>query len=409
MNEREFYHHIKDGEFAFVDYPLQGISALYSHGTEVQDKISDKFINKLTDRGYSKVTLPQSVPETFISHLHKKGLFIAKNENREFYLSGSMEMQATSLAKTMVLSHKDLPLRFFSKSTVYRECDSSSLIKSPEYISYELNSYFNTKTEAEDEMVNTGKIAESWLTELNIPFVAVKAKPESDSPIVLYVYFPFSGSFGTIFWGGVVGKKYSEKVNFKYHGSDNKQHLPYQYNAGFTGRILSAYLANNSDKHGFVLKPSVSPSEILVPRDYKNPINSHNDNQVENFPFSVTEARVSGRQNLINKFGSMGLPILLENGKHEIRLTQRNSMTSRWVNQQDLTQTAQHHLYLAETTTIANSISIHTINDVDETVHLEKNTVYNIPISAVNKFQQLGLKTIGYVDQENVYMVLKKY
>lgn len=401
MNERDFYHHIKEGEFAYIGYPLQGVNALYPHGAEVQERIANKFVKELTSSGYLKVALPQSVPEAFVNHLHRKGLFVAKNEKRGFFLSGSMEMQATTLAKTMVNSHKDLPLRLFSRSTVYRECDPSSLIKGPEYTSYELNSYFSTRKEAENEMASMENLAKKWLTDLNIPSIAVRSKPDNNSPVVLYAYFPFSESFGSIYWGGVVDKKYSDIVDFNFHGSDNKKHRPSQYNGGFTSRILAAYLANNSDQHGFILQPSISSAEVLVPRNQEG--------RVENLPFSIIKARVDGREGLISKFGSMGIPILLNNGKHEVNVTQRTSMTSSWISPQDLVQTTRQYLHSAETAGSTRPIPIQVIKSDDEVISPAKNVVYVAPISFVEKLQKFDLKTIGYVDQENAYLVLRKY
>ncbi len=409
MNERDFYHHIKEGEFAFIGYPLQGISALYPHGAEVQERIANKFVGGLTEKGYLKVTLPQSVPETFVNHLHRKGLFVASNENREFFLSGSMEMQATTLARTMVNSHRDLPLRLFSRSIVYRECDPSSLIKGPEYTSYELNSFFSTREEAESEMVSIERLAKRWLTELNIPSIAVRSKPDGNSPVVLYAYFPFSESFGSIYWGGVVDKKYSEIVDFNYHGSDNKKHRPSQYNGGFTSRILAAYLANNFDQHGFVLQPSVSSAEVLIPRSQENHKINSTGNQFDNLPFSVIKARVDGRKSLVSKFGSMGIPVLLDNGKHEVSVTQRVSMDSRWVDPKDLVQVTRQCLHSAETARTPSPIPIQYIESIGDFESPAKDTVYMVPISSVGKLQELDLKIIGYVDQEKAYMVLRKY
>ncbi|MBU1051304.1 MAG: hypothetical protein KJ718_01985 [Nanoarchaeota archaeon] len=400
MQESKFYWHIHNGEYAIVSYPLQGISILLPHGKRILSNIEEGIYTQLSSLDYQLIDFPEAVPSEFTDHLIKRYLFETKNLKRSFFLSGSCEMQSAYTAKHLVYSYRDMPLKFYSKTTVHRENNTSAMIKDIEYTSFELNAFFASMKEAISEKEDVNKIIANQLQILEIPFISVNQLQDQNGPTVFYVFFPFSESFGSVFWSSVVGVKYTQALDFQFRNSADKIIHPIQFNAGFTSRILAAYLANHSDEQGFLLQPHISPADVLISKEPGQ--------KYDSIRFRKKAITSKGYRTLKSKFLSMGIPIMLYQGQHEINVTYRRSLDSEWVRPENLDDNLYQYLnnQQGNTAQLGPIVICATDNFSDQT---NKKIIYKVPFNKEQEWINGGMKKLGYLDPNNLAFVAKKY
>jgi len=161
MDKMSFYSLLKKAEIVIPDFPLQGISILPPYGKGILDNLESAIKSRFLDLNYEQVGFPESIPHSFVEHLKKKGLFQGGNEFRNFYLSGSAEMQAAFTAGYLVRTYRHLPLKLYSKIKVHREIRPTTLIRDIEYRSYELNSFFPSYDESWEELATVNKVIQN--------------------------------------------------------------------------------------------------------------------------------------------------------------------------------------------------------------------------------------------------------
>ncbi len=222
--------------------------------------------------------------------------------------------------------------------------------------------------------------------------------------------FPFSSTFGSLFWSNIVGTKYADLLEFTFHGKDNKRHAPVQVNGGLTSRILSAYLAHHQDDIGFVLDPRHSPYDILTSKlDDKL-----SDTQMQRMfqELGVHSKSMRGkRSEVISKFTAMGTPLLAEQGRSEINITRRSDLQSQWATEDNLREILIEQLQgKATDNNNVPQIEIEALSQPLPGIEMySPEKVYVIDKEYEEALQTAGLKRIGYFDEQQAGYVCRKY
>lgn len=344
MKSLEFYQAIREGEFVETSFPVRGTNAFYPHGKALLTNIETKIHDKLKVIPYESVELPEIVPAALVAHLREQTLFKVENSARLFYLAGSAEMQSAFLGKHLAKTYRDLPLLLFSRSKVRREGDTTSLIYDLEFISNEFNFFYCSPEEARNDWNNMHNLFSGALEQLHIPHVSVSQGEENRSPKILFAYYPFSKTFGSVFWSNILSETYVQSTDFTFQTKKNTVAWPVHLNGGFTSRMLGTYLANHEDAYGFILDSNITPYDVLLPRDYEESKNGRFVQTIASLEFKKRKAMVNNHEQLNKKFAAMGIPVLVEEGKHEIGITTRKSLNKQWINPDDTRQVIYTYL-----------------------------------------------------------------
>ena len=402
MTQSDFYGLVRRAEISNTQYPLQGVYLLLPNGTKILRNIERVLFSSYYSEGYDEVELPTAVPEQFVSHLDTKDLLRVKNTYRQFVLSPSSEVQSLLALSSLAKTSADLPLKFISKSLVFRENDSTSLIKSVEFLSYELHGFFNSHNEADSERMKADSVFDTLTERLGIPTISVTENPTS-GPYKKISFFPFSQMYGTIYWSSVLGTKYTS--NFKtLTNTKGIESAPIQLNVGITNRMLATYLANHMDDKGFMLDREIAPYDVFIPMlkdvDDKNKIILESLKK-EGFTYRYDSSKK--RSNAFSKFYALGVPLMICAGKEQLQIAPRTGEPI-WIDYKDLSNVMCRILNLR------NEKKIQRIKPVDAELLPDKNmtSVFRVHISNEKKFSDT-MKRLGYLDSEHAAYVHRKY
>lgn len=246
---------------------------------------------------------------------------------------------------------------------------------------------------------------------MGIPFIVVSQGKALESPTIFLTCFPFSNTFGSLFWSNIVGTKYTDLLDFTFHGKDNQRHKPVQLNGGLTSRILSAYLAHHQDDEGFILDPSLSPYKILTSEIDEKAGSSEMLRIVKELGLASKTVR-GGRRDVMSKFTAMGTPLLAQQGKREINLTKRNGLQSEWVTEDNLREILIGQLRSQLNPEVSSNNKIEVVMLSEPLTHADlysPDKVYTVDRQFEESLQSVGLKRIGYLDDNLACYVCRKY
>jgi prolyl-tRNA synthetase len=400
MNSETFYELLKKSMIADINYPIKGVNVLLPEGKSILNKLEDIIFSKYNLMGYCEVDLPAAVPKRFLKHLESHSLFKVNNDYRGFYLSPSVEVQSLVALSSMTTSVHDLPLRFIVKSKSFRENNTNALIKDIEFYSYELNSFFKNDVDANIEREKADNIFDSICNKLGIPILNIRENPSS-GPYKKITFYPFSNSYANIYWSAVLGTKYTEKID-ELIGRKLKP-APIQLNIGITSRLLTAYLANNSDEKGFIQKRVISPYIVMVPQlKTLEKETSAIVNSLDALKISYKLINCNKRKQAFERFYSLGVPFMISPGVNELQLASRLGNIT-WIQYEELNN-IQNILY-CKNDDCENKI------EIIETDHLpskHSHSVFKVDVAHKKTFDT-HMKLLGYIDESNLAYVNKKY
>lgn len=402
MDTITFNKFLEYGEIVNVNYPLQGAVSFYNYGHELLKNIVTLFLDDFKRIGYKEAELPQIVPYSFISHLNKNDLFKVEYFSDVFYLAGSAEMQSSLIANSLVRTYKDLPVKIVSCSYAYRKSKAQPLIKGVEHKSYELNSFFEKPEEINKDITAINHLFEKNLKKLGIDFIRLR-QDKNKGPFIVYSYFPFSDTFASLFWIDNLGTQYIERVSKGYIAKDGTIKMPFHLNAGFTSRILAAYLASHIDEKGFIIGPDIAPFKVFIPKlGYNNEVNNILK-EVKKNGLKYTVQNIEKRNIAFEKFFCMGIPLMIAPGEKEIQICFRDKKPV-WIKKSQLGA-------------VLKKVNIRkkknkTINILQATEIPKKEIpgmIYKVTENCQDAFIQGNYKKLGYFDDENIAFVKRKY
>lgn len=402
MVNKNFHQALKKAEIANIDYPLQGVNVLLPNGKAMLSKLEKIIFSNYETKGYLDVGLPSTIPSEFVAHLNPKGLMKAENEYRSFFLAPSGEVQSILVLSELVHAQKDLPLKLISKTIAFRENDPSALIKDIEFFSYELNGFFASQEEAEAEEIEVKSVFKNIIDKLGIPTIEVRQQPDN-GPYVMVGFFPFSDSFGSLYWSFVLGTKYTDRI-VEISRKKGIKPSPIQLNVGITSRVLSAYLSNHINDKGFILSRELSPYDAMVPRlkdqDDKNKL-VIDEISKNGITYKLTNA--VKRNEAFEKFYALGAPLLIAAGRNQVQIASRTGQPV-WVNYESVGTTAFGILNSQNETRGPEIVIV----DAEDIPKESAPYVFKVNTKDEQKFTS-KMKKLGYFDKDHAAFVFKKY
>ncbi len=371
----QFNQKIKEAEIACLEYPISGVNIFLPYGKLLLNNIENFAFERFRKEGYDEVGLPQIIPSNFVDHLRKEELFQIKSGIKEYqyFLSASAEVTCSALAASILNSYRDLPLYFFSKNIIYRNERRNALIKDLEFFSYEFNSFFEREIEAQREREKMNNIFANILSELKIPFILAKENFSKNAPTIFYTYFPFSGYVGSLFWSCVAGKRYAEKSNCFYKSRVGKKERPFQLNAGFTSRLLAAYLAHHESKGGFAFDKKVAPFSVFLPRlEFTDEVLLLKiEKEIKKLRVSFLKRPIKTEAEAFKKFKVMGFPAMVIVGRAQIKIFSQiyNEEENIWLESRNLKRVLSERIFEKSEKNLLG-------NGMNDKIYFEKNGAF---------------------------------
>lgn len=126
----------------------------------------------------------------------------------------------------------------------------------------------------------------------------------------------------------------------------------------------------------------------------------------------VSKTVRGGRRDVMSKFTAMGTPLLAQQGKREINLTKRNGLQSEWVTEDNLREILLGQLRLQLNPEVSSNNNIEVITSSEPMTHTDlysPDKVYAVDRQFEESLQSVGLKRIGYLDDNLACYVCRKY
>lgn len=397
MSEKKFKQLLFEADIASIKNCVPGSSFILPTGMKIKNKLEELILQKYKKLNYSEVQIPLMTFEQSVEHLRTEELFKANNSHNYFYLVPGFETTSALLANQIISSHRDLPLKIFSRNSVFRQTTKTPFIKEQEMKIIEFNSFFEKKEEMIHELRKLNELTSNILQELNLPFVTIKESNDEDAQHKFYVYFPHSNKFGSTFCNVAVGNKYTSKFMKQISPEKNSFH-PYQINASFTSRIFYAYLSNNMLQKGFSIDQNLRPYDLAINT------NNMNSNDLEKITLFLESANLSyfmfekeNNSEALKKSNIIGVPLYLGKGRHEYKIRMLNSNVE-WISPDNLESSIMNGLQKAQTQNVSKT----TLKQ-----YLDDSNVFVTPFSTndFEKFIRIGFTPDG---SKSVY-ITKKY
>jgi len=401
MDQERFYRFVREGEIAFLDYPLNGIQVLLPFGKKILRNLETEILERFGSLGAEEITLPEAVPSEFLSHLRQGELFTACSEEDSFHLSPSAEVQAAFVASKIIKSHRQIPLKFFSIGTAHRNGQRRALIKSKEFGFYEANFFYENKEEAEKGLAESTTSLDKMFKKLGIPTIQVRESDEESAQHKFYTPFKFSGIFGGLACSSLIGTRYTQQFSRGAQSRTQCSFKPYQLNIGLTTRILTAYLAHHSDERGFVLDKSISPQEIaIIDPDDSNSALANPESTLLKAGFKVATFRSSNWRIGQERIFIKGIPISISLGNSQYLIKRRDTLEEERTNACNLEPTIKK--ILAEYSPRKSTLPVSAL--VENQNEFERNRVY-----LSDKPFDGDLKLLGKTADNSLAYVVQKY
>jgi prolyl-tRNA synthetase len=332
---KAFYRFINDARIALTEFPVTGTNILLPYGHAICRNLENYLLDGVRNRGYEEIDLPEIVPHNFLAHLRQEELFTVKAPEA-FSLAPGTESQAAFYAKRVVRDHRDLPLRMFARGKYHRFTSKKPLIKDLEFRLCELHGFFADHSRCVKERDYLLEYFESQFRKIGIPTIRTSDAHGDNSQRKIYAHFPGFGSFGSIFCATVVGDRYVAQFNIGFRDEAGSKKMPEHLNAGFTGRILAAYLANHMDERGFRLEKPILPFDVYVSE------RGFDHESLDRIKKVLTDANIrysardEGLAEAYLEFHAQGMPVMIGCGKHAISIRSRHTKGAVWIKEEHL-------------------------------------------------------------------------
>jgi prolyl-tRNA synthetase len=262
-------------------YPVKGLNVWTPFGFSVL-KLMDRLIrDKVEPLGYQETSFPTLIPET---EFQKEGKHV-KGFDEEVYwvthggktpLDVKLVLRPTSetvmypMFALWVRSHKDLPLRVYQISSVFRYETKTTrpLIRVREIHFYEGHTVQLGEREADAQVKADLDSFDAITRALCLPHLTAK-RPEWDK---------FPGAYYSIACDFLVGgnktfqigtvhhyrDNFAKPFGISYEDKDGVQQVPHQTTYGISERLLGAVIACHGDAHGLILPTMVAPVQVVI-------------------------------------------------------------------------------------------------------------------------------------------------
>ena len=271
------------GEFIDQRYNVKGFLVHRPNATLVENFIEEMFEKELQKHDHKPMKFPAVMPqENFEKEAeHVEGFapevyWITEGGNDTLEKKLALRPTSETIMYTMyaqwIRSHRDLPLKAYQRCQVWRyeTKHTRPLLRDREFYWIEAHNVFQTKHEAEQQVIEDMEISEEILhNQLGIPFFFFK-RPEWDKFAGAVYTF---GADALIASGRVLqlpsthllGQHFSKMFDITFTDEYENVHHAWQTCYGpAVGRIFAAMLAVHGDNKGAIFPFDIAPIQIVI-------------------------------------------------------------------------------------------------------------------------------------------------
>lgn len=300
--------------------------------TSLKEKFNEIIYNYIHDIGFNKLSIPNFAHEDFFwskltwpqkyESLKEPAIIYCggKRLHKAYIMSTKTDAYSTLIFKTLVQSHVDLPLKYFSINTAFNQCYfSDTLQKSSESIFFDMY-WFDNELDT-TEMIN---IINTYVISpiVKLLKIDVEIVKNVDGGLV------FTDNFGDrveLCKYRVYTKDDTKQMNISYTSESGCVQHPFFINYQINETILWCFILTHFDKIGFKLPIMFIPFDVAIIPIYDNIHNVHIDTYLK----SVEDYLVSNNirfyvDNTFESIGAkhykwekLGIPIQIEVGYNE--------------------------------------------------------------------------------------------
>ena len=253
-----------------------GVHTILPLGQRVLNKIHEIIRGELSLIGANELSMPCLTPKSLWEatgrdvQMREILLQLQGNDWRmKTFLGATHEEVVTSLAKTLIRSYKQLPLTLYQIQTKFRNepRPEGGLIRGREFLMKDAYS-FHASRECLDRTYEQMKAVYADIfaaCELEIETAAADAGDMGGQESMEFASKAKDGSLIEVAHIFKLGTKYSEAMDAKFQGTDNKLQAFEMgcYGIGIT-RLMSAIIEQHHDKDGIVWPERVAPFDFII-------------------------------------------------------------------------------------------------------------------------------------------------
>ena len=409
----EWYNEIVElSDLCDKRYPIKGMNIWKPYGWKVMNFIDNIIRQEMFSTNHQEVYFPLLIPESYFKkeeeHIEGFGsevywithAGINKLEER-WLLRPTSETAMYPIFSLWIRSHSDLPLKTFQIVNTFRyeTKQTRAFIRVREIHFFEAHTCHTDYEDAEQQIAEDKKIAETVFNKLSLPFFFSK-RPDWDKfagayyTISIDVLMP---SGRTLQLGSIhqYRDNFAKPYEITYEAENGTHQHCHQTTYGMSERILGALVGIHGDNKGLVLPPAVAPLQIIIiPIIFKGKEKgiletcTHLKNKLLQHQLRVDiDTRDITPGTKYYDWELKGVPLRVEIGprdleKKQITLVRRDTSTKQTVHMEKALQTIQQELISIKTTLKENAqhllnSNFHQVITIDEAK--EKQGIVELP------------------------------
>ncbi|MCL4387129.1 MAG: proline--tRNA ligase [Patescibacteria group bacterium] len=265
-----------------IDYgPVKGTIIFKPYGYAIWENIQKIFNEKIVNDGVENAYFPVFIPESFLKKEkeHVEGfspeLAVVTHAGGE-KLDEPVVVRPTSETimydafSRWISSYRDLPLRINQWCNVVRwELRTKPFLRTTEFLWQEGHSVFETKEEADKEMLKRlNNYRDFYEKVLAIPVFTGKK-----SEIEKFAGALYSTSCEALLKDGKalqaatshnLGQNFAKPFNIQYESKEGKREYVWQSSWGISTRSIGSIILTHGDDKGLVLPPAIAPVQVII-------------------------------------------------------------------------------------------------------------------------------------------------
>lgn len=328
-----------------IDYTdVSGCIVFKPNSYQVWEAIQQYFDKLIKKSGVKNAYFPMFIPEKLLNkeedHIDGFSAEVAwvthggssELKERLAIRPTSETIIANSYSK-WVQSYRDLPMRLNQWCNIVRWefKHPTPFLRNREFLWQEGHCLFETKQEAEDEVIEILGYYEQVAEDL-LAIPVTKGRKSINEKFAGADFTTTIESFvtedGKAIQAGTshsLGQSFAKAFNIEFLDKNQKKQTPYQTSWGISTRLIGAMIMMHSDNKGFVLPPKVAYHKaVIVPLLFKGkeePVlqkAKQLQEQLEQFNVLIDDDKKESAGFKFNKWEIKGMPIRIELGPRDI-------------------------------------------------------------------------------------------
>ncbi|MEM5801885.1 MAG: proline--tRNA ligase [Candidatus Aenigmatarchaeota archaeon] len=341
-NFSEWFHEVIQ-KTGLIDqrFPLQGFLVFGWLGLEIHENYMQYLESLYKKNGYKKYYFPALIPERLLAteaeHIrgfHDQVFWVTHSGEKPMgeraALRPTSETAMYEMFKLWIRSYKDLPLKIFQTTSVFRSETKHTrpLIRDREILWNEAHSAHVSLEDINKHVKEVVEIYKKLFEYCAIPVIFFDVVSGifagALQAIEAYTIFPD----GRVLEMGSVnnlGQRFSKAFNVTFLDENGERKYVYQGSYGVSERILAAIVALHGDNKGLILPPNVAPIQVII-----IPILGKKDEKIINYckkvkkmlendlkvEMDLNKEKTPGWK--FNYYEMLGVPLRIEIGEKEL-------------------------------------------------------------------------------------------